>query len=65
MRYIITQTGEDSIEDIDNIDAMMSEEDEEIYKFTTYEDAASYLMCHGIKEFQHGFPFGIKIERLQ
>ena len=30
MRYIITQTGEDSIEDIDNIDAMMSEEDEEI-----------------------------------
>ena len=44
---------------------MISEEDEEIYTFPTYEDAAAYLMCHGIKELQNGFPFGIKIERLQ
>ena len=65
MGYIITQAGEDSTEDIDDIDAMISEDDKEIYTFPTYEDAASYLMCHGIKEFQHGFPFGIKIERLQ
>ena len=65
MGYIITQAGKEFVEDIDNIDAMMSEEDEEIYTFPTYEDAAAYLMCHGIKELQNGFPFGIKIERLQ
>jgi hypothetical protein len=65
MGYIITQAGKESVEDIDNIDAMISEEDEEIYTFPTYEDAAAYLMCHGIKELQNGFPFGIKIERLQ
>tara|TARA_S200002703_G_scaffold104060_1_gene90296 strand:+ start:688 stop:885 length:198 start_codon:yes stop_codon:yes gene_type:complete len=65
MGYIITQAGKESVEDIDNIDAMISEEDEEIYTFPTYEDAAAYLMCHGIRELQNGFPFGIKIERLQ
>jgi len=65
MGYIITQAGKESVEDIDNIDAMISEEDEEIYTFPNYEDAAAYLMCHGIKELQNGFPFGIKIERLQ
>jgi|TARA_R110002126_G_scaffold279952_1_gene427078 hypothetical protein len=65
MGYIITQAGKEFVEDIDNIDAMISEEDEEIYTFPTYEDAAAYLMCHGIKELQNGFPFGIKIERLQ
>lgn len=65
MGYIITQVDVGGVSDIDNIDAMVSEEDEEIHTFLTYEEAAAYLMCHGIRELQNGFPFGIKIERLQ
>ena len=65
MGYIITQADSDELTDIDSVDAMVSKEDEEIYTFPTYEDAAAYLMCHGIRELQNGFPFGIKIERIQ
>ena len=65
MGYIITQVDVGGVSDIDNIDAMVSEEYEEIHTFPTYEEAAAYLMCHGIRELQNGFPFGIKIERLQ
>ncbi len=65
MGYIITQADVGGVSDIDSIDAMVSEEEEEIHTFPTYEEAAAYLMCHGIRELQNGFPFGIKIERLQ
>ena len=65
MNYIITQVDIDGLSDIDSIDAMISEEEEEIHTFPTYEEAAAYLMCHGIRELQNGFPFGIKIERMQ
>ena len=65
MGYIITQVDVGGLSDIDSIDAMVSEEDEEIHTFPTYEEAAAYLMCHGIRELRNGFPFGIKIERIQ
>ena len=65
MGYIITQADVGGVSDIDSIDAMVSEEEEEVHTFPTYEEAAAYLMCHGIRELQNGFPFGIKIERLQ
>ena len=65
MGYIIRQADVGGVSDIDSIDAMVSEEEEEIHTFPTYEEAAAYLMCHGIRELQNGFPFGIKIERLQ
>jgi hypothetical protein len=65
MGYIITQADVGGVSDIDSIDAMVSEEEEEIHTFPTYEEAAAYLMCHGIRELQNGFPFGIKIERIQ
>jgi|TARA_A100000172_G_scaffold80261_1_gene69308 hypothetical protein len=65
MDYIITQVDDTGVTDIDSVDAMISEEDEKIQTFPTYEEAAAYLMCHGIRELQSGFPFGIKIERMQ
>ena len=65
MGYIITQADVGGVSDIDSIDAMVSEEEEEVHTFPTYEEAAAYLMCHGIRELQNGFPFGIKIERIQ
>lgn len=65
MGYIITQLDDGGLTDIDSVDAMISEEGEKIQTFPTYEEAAAYLMCHGIRELQGGFPFGIKIERMQ
>ena len=65
MSYIITQAQENIVEDVDDIDLMIDEEEESVYTFNSYEEAAAYLMCHGIKEFSGGFPFNIKIERLQ
>jgi hypothetical protein len=53
------------VTDIDNFDAMIDEEKEEVYIFEHYEDAVAYLMCHGIRELSTGFPFNIKIEKLQ
>jgi sRNA-binding regulator protein Hfq len=53
------------VTDIDNFDAMMDEEKEEVYIFKHYEDAVAYLMCYGIRELSTGFPFNIKIEKLQ
>jgi|TARA_R110000823_G_scaffold293731_1_gene412609 hypothetical protein len=65
MSYIITQAQENIVEDVDDIDLMIDEEEESAYTFASYEEAAAYLMCHGIREFSGGFPFNIKIERLQ
>ena len=65
MSYIITQAQEDVIESVDDIDLMIDEEEESVYIFKSYEEAAAYLMCHGIKELSSGFPFNIRIERLQ
>ena len=65
MGYIITQVDDDGLSDINSVDAMISEEEEKVQTFPTYEEAAAYLMCHGIRELQSGFPFGIKIERIQ
>jgi len=65
MSYIITKAQEDTVKDVDDIDLMINEDEEEVYTFPSYEDAAAYLMCHGIKELSGGFPFNIKIERLQ
>tara|TARA_R110000803_G_scaffold191989_1_gene254732 strand:+ start:418 stop:615 length:198 start_codon:yes stop_codon:yes gene_type:complete len=65
MSYIITQSQEDFIRDIDDIDALMDEEKEKIYIFDKYEDAVSYLMIHGIRTLSFGFPFNIKIEKIQ
>ena len=65
MSYIITQAQEDVIESVDDIDLMIDEDEESVYTFKSYEEAAAYLMCHGIKELSGGFPFNIRIERLQ
>lgn len=65
MSYIITQSQGDMVTDIDNFDAMIDEEKEEVYIFKHYEDAVAYLMCYGIRELSTGFPFNIKIEKLQ
>ena len=65
MSYIITQAQEDVIESVDDIDLMIDEDEEEVYTFKSYEEASAYLMCHGIKELSGGFPFNIRIERLQ
>ena len=64
MGYIITQSQE-KIKDIDDIDAMIDEDKEELYVFEHYDEAVAYLMCHGIRELFTGFPFNIKIEKLQ
>jgi len=65
MSYIITQAQEDVIESVDDIDLMIDEDEESVHTFKSYEEAAAYLMCHGIKELSSGFPFNIRIERLQ
>lgn len=65
MSYIITQSQGDMVTNIDNFDAMIDEEKEEVYIFKHYEDAVAYLMCYGIRELSTGFPFNIKIEKLQ
>ena len=63
--YIITQSEDDVVLDIDAFDAMIDEEKEKLYVFEHYEDAVAYLMCHGIRGLSTGFPFNIKIEKLQ
>ena len=65
MSYIITQSQEVTVNDISRIDAMIDEEGEHIYCFKTYEEAATYLQSYGVRELRTGFPFNIKIERLQ
>tara|TARA_B100000700_G_scaffold84424_1_gene95057 strand:+ start:3420 stop:3617 length:198 start_codon:yes stop_codon:yes gene_type:complete len=65
MSYIITQSEDIGIEDIDSFDAMIDEESEKLQVFEEYEDAVAFLMCHGIRELSSGFPFNIKIEKLQ
>ena len=65
MSYIITQAQKDEVKDVDDIDLMIDEEQEEVYTFNSYDEASAYLMCHGIRELSSGFPFNIKIERLQ
>ena len=65
MSYIITQAQEDVIESVDDIDLMIDEDEETVYTFKSYQEAAAYLMCYGIKELSSGFPFNIRIERLQ
>jgi|TARA_R110000824_G_scaffold7216_1_gene32629 hypothetical protein len=65
MSYIITQAQEDIVEDVSDIDLMIDEAEEIVYTFKSYEEASAYLMCHGIRELSGGFPFNIKIERLQ
>ena len=65
MSYIITQSQGDMVTNIDNFDAMIDEEKEEVYIFKHYEDAVADLMCYGIRELSTGFPFNIKIEKLQ
>ena len=65
MGYIITQSEDDVVKDLDSIDAMIDQEGETLHIFEEYEDAVAYLMCHGIRELSTGFPFNIKIEKLQ
>ena len=65
MGYIITQSEDDIVKDLDSIDAMIDQEEETLHIFEEYEDAVAYLMCHGIRELSTGFPFNIKIEKLQ
>jgi|TARA_R100001163_G_C4915480_1_gene97929 hypothetical protein len=65
MGYIITQSEDDIVKDLDSIDAMIDQKEEKVYVFQEYEDAVAYLMCHGIRELSTGFPFNIKIENLQ
>ena len=55
----------DEGKDVDDIDLMIDEDQEEVYTFNSYDEASAYLMCHGIRELSSGFPFNIKIERLQ
>ena len=49
MPYIITQSEDDVVLDINTFDAMIDEEKEKLYVFEHYEDAVAYLMCHGIR----------------
>lgn len=65
MCYIITQSEDDVGLDLDSFDAMIDEEKEKLHVFDHYEDAVAFLMCHGIRELSTGFPFNIKIEKLQ
>ena len=65
MGYIITQSEDDVVKDLDSIDAMIDQEGETLHIFEECEDAVAYLMCHGIRELSTGFPFNIKIEKLQ
>jgi len=64
MGYIITQS-EEKVNVLEDIDVMIDEEKEEVFIFDYYEDAVAYLNCHGIKELSTGFPFNIKIEKIQ
>ena len=64
MAYIITQSEDDVVLDINTFDAMIDEEKEKLHVFEHYEDAVAFLMCHGIRELSTGFPFNIKIEKL-
>ena len=65
MAYIITQSEDDFVLDINTFDAMIDEEKEKLHVFEHYEDAVAFLMCHCIRELSTGFPFNIKIEKLQ
>ncbi len=65
MAYIITQSEDDVVLDINTFDAMIDEEKEKLHVFEHYEDAVAFLMGHGILELSTGFPFNIKIEKLQ
>ncbi len=42
--YIITQSEDDVVLDIDTFDAMIDDEKEKLYVFEYYEDAVAYLM---------------------
>ena len=41
MGYIITQSEDDTVKDLDSIDAMIDQEEEKLYIFQEYEDAVS------------------------
>ena len=49
----------------DDQNHMIDEDKEVLYVFEHYDEAVAYLMCHGIRELSTGFPFNIKIEKLQ
>ena len=65
MSYIITQSESITVNDIRDIDAMIDTTGEEIYCFKYYADDELYLLENGVRKLSNGFPFNIKIERLQ
>ena len=65
MSYIITQSGTVFVKDISDIDVMVDSDTDEACCFATYEEAATHLMYHGIREVLGSFPFNINIVRLQ
>ena len=65
MSYVITQSNNYIVKDLNEIDVMLDTDTEEAHFFKTYEEASLYLMYQGIRQISGDFPFNISIVRLQ
>ena len=63
MSYIIIQ--HDFLGRFEEIDAMIDEEGKALKTFSTEESARLFLHRHGLEGFENGFPYQIRVGRLQ
>ena len=64
-KFIITQYETDIIKHITDFDVLISEHDESVCVFDTYEEAVEFLMEEGVHYVNGRFLTNVNIERLQ
>jgi len=64
-KFIITQHETDIIKHLGDFDVLISEQDESICLFDTYEEAVEFLMEEGVRYVNGRFLNNVNIERLQ
>lgn len=64
-KFIITQHETDTIQHLGDFDVLISENDESICLFDTYEEAVEFLMEEGVRYVNGRFLNNVNIERLQ
>ena len=64
-KFIITQYETDIIKHLGDFDVLISEQDESICLFDTYEEAVEFLMEEGVRYVNGRFLNNVNIERLQ
>jgi len=64
-KFIITQYENRTVTHLRDFDVLISEEDETICSFNSYEEAAAYLLDEGVPFVNGRFLNNVAIERLQ